>query len=59
MEMIDDLEIDIPSASKMLGTFIGQAVENNCISLSFAEKEVKKDKVKQSAMHVIKPNKAL
>jgi len=53
VESVDDLEIDIPSASVMLGHFIGRAVVDNCISLSLVEKETKKEKVKESMMQVI------
>jgi len=53
VESADDLEIDIPSASVLLGRFIGRAVVDNCISLSLVEKETKKEKVKESMMQVI------
>jgi len=56
LEYIEELDIDIPSASSMVGTFVGQAVVNNCVSFTVAEKELKKDKVKQAMMRVIKPN---
>jgi len=53
MEYVDELEIDIPSASKMLGNFMGRAVVDNCLSLSLVEKEMRKENVKESMMMVI------
>jgi len=53
VDNVDEIEIDVPSASKMLGDFMGRAVVDNCISLSMAEKEMRKEKVKESMMKVI------
>jgi hypothetical protein len=52
-EYIDELDIDIPSASTMLGSIVGRAVVDNCLSLALAEKEMKKEKVRESMMQTI------
>jgi len=52
-DIIDDLEIDIPNAIIMLGNFVGRAVVDNCLSFSLAEKEIKKETVKEVMMKMI------
>jgi len=54
LESLKDLEVDIPFASKLVGKFIGQAVNDKCINPTYLEGI--DEKVKTSMNEVINSN---
>jgi len=51
LESLNDLELDIPYASKLIGVFLGNAVAERCLSVSWVE--AIEERVKRPMMEVI------
>ena len=52
MDLVDDLEIDIPGCSKFIGKFVGQAVSNNTLPASYVD-GITKPGVKSTAQQTM------